>query len=912
MDKYEYKLKLDQMKSLTAENNYKEAAEIADTINWHKIKNVNALIKAGEIYEKVGRYEESRDILLMAYDRSPIGRMIIYRLAQIAIKMGNYAEAKDYYDEFVEIAPHDSLKYVLRYEINKAQGADYGTLIAILEELKEQEYSEEWAFELACLYHKAGMSEKCIEACDELILWFGDGPYVERALELKMLYQPLTHQQEEKYRQFRQRKDGVVEVTPEEELESGEIVNETLQIPKVKLSPERFNTQNLQEELQKSMQQIMEATEKEEVADSMDNIKKLVEEIPYLQIPKEETPLEQTAELPHIETDAEIDDSLKTNFKELLAEDGDGQMSLLVPERSMIESQITGQISIDEVLAEWEKTKRAAEAALQEAEQRKLESAKARALQEAGDIMERLADVIPKLDSGLTPKDLLDEQYLGGRPIEDDRAAEMVANMNQILQQEIDRLSTENAAMDEQLAAAEAERMAGLEATLQAQVAENVTDFLDEPLAGPEFAAEAELYEEPEPAAEAELYAEPELAAEAELYEEAELAAEAELYEEAEPAAESQFIEESELNAASEQMEEEKKPEVVEEDAVELLAAGVQELLAEESAHEETTSTWEAELEADIAVAEAQLAMHAATASKTPEPEETLAEPKDADAMEMEAALLAEMTKGMQAEVSEDAHSIKKLSKEQKEIFTYFVPIKGMEQQLCQALTGAAGRLSAGRTASTGNMIIQGGKGSGKTVLATSVIKALQKETGKPSGRIGKIEAAVLNQKDVAVLLEKVAGGCLIIEKVGGISKETAQKLAALLERDTSGVFVIIEDTRKGVEKALSKDMNFAARFSEKINIPIFTSDELVEFAKSYAKELGYTIDEMGVLALYNSISNIQKLDQATTLTEVKEIVDEAISHAERGGLKKAFSIIASQRYDEDDYVILREKDFGF
>lgn len=864
MDKYEYKLKLDQMKTLTAENNYKEAAEIADTINWHKIKNVNALIKAGEIYEKVGRYEESRDILLMAYDRSPIGRMIIYRLAEIAIKMGNFAEAKDYYDEFVEIAPHDSLKYVLRYEISKAQGADYGTLIAVLEELKEQEYSEEWAFELACLYHKAGMSEKCIEACDELILWFGDGPYVERALELKMLYQPLTRQQEEKYRQFRQRKDGVVEVTPEEELESGEIVNETLQIPNVKLSPERFNTQNLQEELQKSMLQIMEATEKEEVADSMDNIKKLVEEIPYLQIPNEEIPLEQTAELPHIETDAEIDDSLKTNFKELLAEDGDGQMSLLVPERGMIESQITGQISIDEVLAEWEKTKRAAEVALQEAEQRKLESAKARALQEAGDIMQRLADVIPKLDSGLTPKDLLEEQYLGGRPIEDDKAAEMVANMNQILQQEIDRLSTENAAMDEQLAAAEAERMEEPEEEQQIPDAEYAADLLEEP----DTFAEAELPEE------------------------------------------------AGMNDELEMPMEENTPVSIEGDMSELLAAGVQELLAEENLQEEAAGTWEAELEAEIASAEAQLAMQAAAAMEPREPEvQEVTEPKEpehTDIMDVEAALLAEMAKGMQSEVSEDVHSIKKLSKEQKEIFTYFVPIKGMEQQLCQALTGAAGRLSSGRTASTGNMIIQGGKGSGKTVLATSVIKALQKETGKPNGRIGKIEASVLNKKDVTVLLEKVSGGCLIIERVGDISKETAQKLATLLERDTSGVFVIIEDTRRGVEKALSKDVNFAARFSEKITIPIFTSDELVEFAKSYAKELGYTIDEMGVLALYNSISNIQKLDQATTLTEVKDIVDEAIAHAERGGLKKAFSIIASQRYDEDDYVILREKDFGF
>lgn len=841
MDKYEYKLKLDQMKSLTAENNYKEAAEIADTINWHKIKNVNALIKAGEIYEKVGRYEESRDILLMAYDRSPIGRMIIYRLAEVAIKMGNYSEAKDYYDEFVEIAPHDNLKYVLRYEISKAQGADVRTLIAILEELKEQEYSEEWAFELACLYHRAGMSEKCIEACDELILWFGDGPYVERALELKMLYQPLTRQQEEKYRQFRQRKDGVVEVTPDDALESGEIVNETVQIPKVKLSPERFNTQNLQEELQKSMQQIMEATEKETVDDSMDNIKKLVEEIPYLQIPKEETVSQETAEMPHIETDAEIDDSLKTNFKEFLAEDYDGQMSLFVPESGHTEPQITGQISIDEVLAEWEKTKRAAEAALQEAEQRKLESAKARALQEAGDIMERLADVIPKLDSGLTPKDLLDEQYLGGRPIADDKAAEVVASMNQLLQQEIDRLSTENAQMDEQLAAAEAERAS-------------------EPVSEPE---ESAVYEEELPVAE-----------------------------------EDSFEEMSEL---------------VEEEPEEMLATGVQELLAEEEPVEDTQLLQqEMDLPEEKEEILPQIDMETALLEEAMKETEEISKPAKDETVNLESELLAAVEKNVQQEVEDTTvHTIKKLSKEQREIFTYFVPITGMEQQLCQALTGAASRLMSGRSASTGNMIIQGGQGSGKTVLATSVIKALQKEIGKPNGRIGKIEASVLNQKDVEALLAKVAGGCLIIEKAGAISKETAQKLAALLERDTSGVLVIMEDTHKGIQKALSRDAGFAARFSEKINIPIFTSDELVAFAKSYANELGYTIDEMGVLALYNSISNIQKLDEATTLTEVKEIVDRAIARAERGGLKKAFSIIASHRYDEEDYVILREKDFG-
>lgn len=866
MDKYEYKLKLDQMKSLTAEGKYEEAAEIADTINWRKIKNINALVKVGEIYEKVGRYDESKDVLLTAYDKSPIGRMIIYRLAEVAVRTKSFDEAKEYYQEFVEIAPHDNLKYVLKYEISKAQGADIGTLIGILEELKEQEYSEEWAYELAYLYHKAGMSEKCIDACDELILWFGDGPYVERALELKMLYQPLTKQQEDKYRTFRQRHDGVVEVRPEDPLESGEIVPEPVQIKDVKMSAERFNTQNLQEELQRSMQEIMNATEKEAVNDTMDNIKKLVEDIPYLQIPseKEEEPQEEEV-YQHIETDEEIDNSLKSNFQEMLV-DEDGQMSLYMQGGRVAEPQVSGQMSIEDVLADWEKTKRAAEAALQEAEQRKLESAKARALQEAEELLGRLADVIPMLDSGLTPKDLLDQKYLSKDGQPNDSAVSMVTNMNQFLQQEIDRLSDENAQMDEQLAAVGASPVgdymanAGVAAEDAAQnvVAAGVQELM----------AEEEL---------------PEIAM-LEGLDDIDNQWEDEDFEELD-------AEVPQENAASlaEHTAEQTKPEALAE-ADDTMEAG--------------TSAEDVEA-AILAETARQMAKESVEKEELPEIEL----PGDLDLGKEETAeeILPAIA---EPEAFEVPDTIGKLSKELREIFTYFVPITGMEEQLCQALTGASQHLTKGATAGTGNMIIQGGSGSGKTVLATSMIKALQKETGKPNGKIGKIEASVLNQKDVAALLKKVAGGCLIIEKAGDLSRETALKLSLLLEQDTSGVLVIIEDTKHGIQKALSRDDGFAAKFSEKINIPIFTSDELVSFAKSYANELGYTIDEMGVLALYNSISNIEHADRETTLTEVKEIVDKAVAHSEKGGLKKAFSIITSRRYDEDDYIILREKDF--
>lgn len=812
MDKYEYKLKLDEIKNLMAKKQYTEAAEIAESINWRKVRNVNALMKAGDIYAQIGRYDEAKEILLMAYDRSPIGRMIIYKLAEIAIKTKEFDEAQEYYDEFVEIAPHDNLKYILRYEINKAKGAGLDVLIQILEELKEQEYTEKWAFELAYLYHQAGRSEECINACDELILWFGDGPYVEKALELKMLYQPLNRAQEDKYRQFKQRKDGIVEVRPEDYLESGEIIKEPVQIKPVTTNAEKFNTVNLQEELARSMQQIMNATEKEEVADTMQGIKKIVEEIPYLQLPQdEEAQKERFADIP---TDEEIDGSLKINFQEMLGEDYDGQMRMVVPEKSALEAQITGQMSIQDILEEWEKTKRAAEKALQEAEQQKLESAKAKALAEAGDIMERLADVIPQLDAGLTSKELLEKEYLGKLPEEE--AGQLVANMNDILQQQIDSISQANAKIDEFLAA-------GVPGQ-NGEAAAGAADAMEIPEGEGIAAADEE-----EPAGTEEM---------------------------------------TELSP------EEELPEIALPDDI-----------AEEVAATEAEEVSDA---AEEALPKIQLEPEAET--EDAKPEEKLPEIAEPDSDEDNIG---------------ERKPITHLSKEQKAIFTYFVPVSGMEPQICQAMEGSIEHLEKGIKG--GNILIQGARGSGKTVLATALVKAIQNEIGKPGKRVGKIDAVSLNQKNIPELLKKVAGGCLIIEKIGGISRETAVKLSLALEADDTGILVIAEDTREGITKAMGRDESFARRFTEKITLPIFTSDELVSFAKSYAHELTYEIDEMAVLALYNRISNIQRLDRATTLTEVKEIVDEAIANSEKFSIKKVFF---SKKYKDDDYVILHEKDF--
>ena len=888
MDKYEYNLKLDQIKALSAEEGYMSAAEIADSINWNKIKNVNTLVKIGEIYEKAERYQDARDILLMAYDRSPIGRMIIYRLAEVAIKMGDYDAATEYYDEFVEIAPHDDMKYVLRYAIKKGQGASFDELITILEEYKDEEYTEEWAYELAYLYHKAGKADKCIDACDELILWFGDGPYVERALELKMLYQPLTKAQEEKYRRFKAEKEKpakikdeaeVTEIGAMEMVKGGEIVHDDVTIPQITVNQEKFNTVNLQQEIAKGMQQIMEAKGKNEVADTMDTIKKIVEDIPYLKLEKEqEEYVQQPEETEHIATDEEIDGSLKLNFKELLGEDADGQMSMVMSEKTQLEHQITGQMSIQDVLEEWEKTRHAAEIALKEAEQQKLESAKARALQEAGDIMERLNDVIPKLDAGVTPKELLEEEYLKV-PVDIIEQKAAVKEPEEEQKPDMQELYAEET-VDEVQEPQEAPEDTIDEAQEPQEAPEDTIDEAQEPQEAPEEAIEEaieevqESREVPEEAADEarEPVGEPEDIIMAEESEKDEILMQ--------PTTMMPEITDDMLNVDDDTSDDETSQE--------------KENVSEKRDFDHVTSFIEQEI-AKMTAKNPGLEKKLDMAKTRKMPDISL--PEDLDSEEDDSKL-------------KETKHIKELTSEQKAIFSYFIPVKGMEDQICKAYNAVLDHFNRKENASTGNLIIQGEQGCGKTMLATSFIKVLQKDGEQLTGKMGKIDAAALNKKDVQQVVRKITGGCLIIERAGDIDRSIAAQLSFLMEHDITGTLYILEDTSKGIKKALSMDEGFASKFTEKISVPIFTNDELVLFAKSYSAELGYKIDEMAILALHNRISNIERIDQATTLTEVKDIIDEAIDREAHSGLKKAISILTAKRYTDDDRIVLKEDHF--
>ena len=868
MDKYEYKLKLEQLQNLMAAGEYATASEMADTINWKKVRSSNTLCMVSDIYEKTEKYDACREVLLQAYDHSPIGRNIVSKLAEVSIKAKRIDEAEEYYNEFLEIAPKDNMRYVLAYEISCLKDAPLTDRIAILEELKEHEYTEKWAYELAALYGQADMRDKCVETCDELILWFGEGEYVEKALDLKRLYQPLTPAQEEKYKQFREKK-GMVEISIPAAPERKNVIHEMVKTPETTVTASKFNTSNLEEELAKSMKQIMEATKKETVVDTMENIKKIVGDIPYL---NGEHEAEETFTFDKEKINEQVDERLKKEFDKLMAENAEESdkkdepeteakpeetLSEAIEEENAEEDTIeekaaSAQASIEEVLDEWEKTKHAAEIAIAAAEQKKLEISKEHALVEAGEIMERLKTLIPILSA--TPGEEI--------PVpEDTVAAALVPDESE-----------------------KAEAKEDLEETAEVVEAEAESETEETKEAAETVETESQIEPETEKAADEETVVE---AAEPSVE-----AADAEL----EDVEEEAPVEEKEDLSTTKEM-------------PDLKAARAEKTAeTEEEAEAEEEPKEEKRLSVVEPVPDEELEKVLAQATQMFVENANVEVPVTGTAptgVSQNTGVLPEIQ--MPDDIEEDK---KELTEEQKELFTYFLPVPGMEDQIRQVLLGAKTRIGNSVTSLAGNILIQGEEGSGKTVFATSLIKAIQKEIGNEDAKIGKISAESLNHKDFAALIPKIEGGYLIVDKAGQLTAETAAYMSQVMEQNTQGMVVILEDTRAGIRKVMNLDFGFTKKFTEKIDIPIFTIDELVDFGKSYAKEMECTIDEMGVLALYNRINNIQKLDRATTLAEVKDIVDEAIEKAEGSGIKKAFGSIFSKKYNENDYLILHEKDF--
>lgn len=784
MDRAEYRETIRKIKDLEAQERYSEAANIIGSVNWKKVKSASTLCNMGIIMSKAGRYREGKDLLLMAYDHATVGRSIVYELVEVALQEGNLEEAQEYYEEYAEIAPKDSKRYLLQYKIAKARKRPDKELIPILEKLNDKEFSEEWSYELALLYHKTGEKEKCIQMCDDIDLYFGNGAYVEKALELKQIHTVLTREQAKKQEAFRARKGGRagqgIETQAAAVSQNGEVSAE---------NSAKYNTINLQAELAKGMQQIMDAPDSKTVQSTMRFIQKLVKDS---QLPIEEPTEENDEELfRDIETEKEIDDALNLNFREILKEEEPAKSEQ--PEEP--EQKADGQMSIEEVLAEWEKTKTAAKEALDEAESRRLESARQRALLQTENLMEQLQDLSQKLPD--MPAEMSDEALAAAasESIDTDLVAEAV-------QEEPQMDATRRISADE----------------------------IRQALAGDK-----------------------------------------------EPAAEEAFAEE----------------EAAEESFPEAEDTGIEEI-GEPEELSEMESLYEAPVADEDYVEEAD-----------PEEEDYAAEEEYSEE-EPEEEALPEIQMPKEVKLTEDVEEeteISQLTEEQKKQFSYFMSVAGMENQICSILEGVRNR-KKDLTSNSGNIMITGEKHCGKTQLAADLVKVIQKDYPHESGQVGRIKAESLNQKSVRKIIEKVYGGYLIIESAGDLSEQKANELAGEMTRETGGLLVIIEDTSRRLKELLLRSGALAGKFTEKIRIPLFTNDELVEFGKLYAYENGYVIDEMAVLSLYECIASIAKANQATTLEEVKEIVEDAMDNAKHGRL---FS-----KKDEDGNIILREKDFDY
>ncbi len=760
LDKYEFRIKTDQIKKLIQQKDYPAAMKIADTIDWSRTKNMSLLTIIGEVYEKNGRYEDSLDILLMVYERYPAGRTVVYKLCELFIQLGNYKEAVEFYQEYAKIAPYDTSRLILKYKICKGQGKDLDTLIKILEDLKSQDYHEEWAYELALLYHQARRIEQCVAECDEIDLWFGEGYYVTKALELKMRYQPLTPVQMKKYEN---------RYAYQEEGEGLKEVNLEAQEPEIKVRTVTFDTLGLQAELAKSIDMLMSATDKKSVENTMENVKRLVEE----------------SQIPEIAPEPIV-------YEEILSEDEDGQISLYVPEQDVLEKQITGQMTIEDVLKEWEKTKESAERAIEESRMRQLEKVRNRALEETGNIMERLKDVLPTAEAD---RRVVKEAMKDMEP----SAAVNEAEEAETLERTKEWIPPKHY-RDEDMPVSEA-------------VLASIPDESDEP------AVRVDVGEET-----------------------AEIDIEAEL----------------------------KRREI-----------GIEQPEAAEAAME-------------AAVSEEPEAADSAGNEEQPDKWEKKESKKPAEEKEKK----KKAKKGSETEKSKADGGF---SDEQREILSYFMDIPGVSGTLEEI----------GKHYSSSSFImISGPEGSGRTSLATRLVKASQLYPDSVGKKIAKTTGSALNEKNVAQIFEKLAQGSLIVERAEELSQDTLNNLYQEMKKYKNRLQVYFIGKTKPLTAALKRNENLYQACGHKITLPIYRNDDLVAFARAYARGQKYSIGDMGVLALYTRIGAMQTLSHKVTLGEVKEIVDEAIVNSGKFTPKKFLGKLFATHIDEDGLIVLNEQDF--
>ena len=1070
MDKYEYKLKTEQMLELMEDGAYRKAAEIADSIDWKRVRNAAMLTNVSDIYEKNKEYQKSYDVLNLAYRRAEGSRKIISRLCTLALKTGNVDEAIDYYDDFTQIAPKDPNQYILRYQILRAQRAPIEQQIEALEEYKKSEYIEEWAYELAKLYQEAGMTAECLEECDDLILWFSEGQYVYKAMELKMQYKPLTPSQQEKYDRRYEKLSAETEEMPdiatyaeaktddeddaseffakpvsEEETKAEEadrdkqvkeaaesvadeehdeepVSNDPAPAPRKKIG----NTMPLNE----ALRQLLHHDEEDASTESDSSDQAVSNEIDE----DEAEPLPDDLEkaIGEIESvaDMEMVNRLSDEKKRKTVSSASG-MKEIIPD----DDQIEGQINLDDILTGWEGAPEESddqdksesiitENEIREAEELPTEELE---LEEAEDFQTEEIDLTEAEEIPAEEIELEEAEEVPAEEIELEEAEEIpveeieLEEAEEIPAEEIEPEEAEEVPMEEnELNQAEdlTENIAEGDTTgdkmenkktepiLPPDIQRMIDEiegvipreeekpkptgrYLKRPVEEPhenmgkladdlrmdedfeeedyfdeldELSEEENYFEEAEELPEEENYFDEaeELSEEENYFEEAEELPEEENYfDEAEELSEEEnyfdeseeFSEEEDYFDESEELPEEEDyfDESEEFSEEEDYFDESEELPEEEDYFDESEEFPEEEDYFDdgedldnVPDLEEEFRVNP---EHTSEPDDREIPDDDDDGMDIlsattplsrkETAKLIATGKTAPLPLDEisDALSMTDtgfivhgrydletqsgigtragLTEEQKKLFSYFVPVRGMSEQLVDVLEQDKNCTNRAGTSKTGNLLIIGNKGNGKTVLAVDVVKAIQKQRNIRQGKVAIVTGDSLNKKKISDIFDKLYGGALIIEKAGKMNEKTVARLNKAMERDTGELLIVLEEQRKPLDRLLSSNREFRRKFTSRLEVPIFINDELVTFGQTYAQENGYRIDEMGILALYSRIDSLQREDHAVTVAEVKEIMDEAIQHSQKASAKKLVKRVFGKNTDDADRILLSEKDFN-
>ena len=950
MDKAEYQSRLEELNSLVKKEDYEGALAVVESVDWRRVKSLRTLGMVADVYEANKRYPEAKKILLMAYDRSSIGKGILYRLVEVSVKMKDFDEAIDFYNEFEEVAHHDNSRYLLKYKILKGQKAPLEQQISLLEEYKEREFTERWAYELANLYSRAGETQKCVAACDELILWFSEGKYVTKAMELKMKYEPLSPSQKVKYEhRFDYKKNEELSEDPEAlevrlagESGAGEMAatKEPAGMQEVKPVSGGVLSQYLADEEEKEAGSPYEAYQKTQQAKAnaaqvqeyeAEPQTKPIEEVPEEKAYADNTPtyLGNTIDL-HAELAKSIRDvfSFRGKKQEETAEEEEPvkeeetsdepvqyEIKDLEPEQLDVNVEIAPDANMTIKTRPQPKPKEKAEPVMPKTREEKT--------YEEPD----LAALFQETAANLSEEVAEEEAETTEQPMDPESATKAEEEAAEPTELAEEAETTEQPMDPESEAKAEEEEEAA-EPTEPAEKAETTEQPMDPES---EAKAEEEAAEPTEPAEEAETTEQPiNPASEANAEEEVEIPqpeAETEEKEEVEPA-ETSDMDETVVIPDLKPVEDTRATI----DFGELQTALDNEVEAAEQASEteipaEPSDPFEPADTRPIEITPEEIEIEVPTEPKRESVSDATINmsvertadatvqlirdkiPKGTVAKSIEEVLRDETPEETRLRILNDTQP-EKLNDEQKALFTYFAKVPGMDIQILDAMHGVY-HYAGDRTSRHGNIAIMGGYGTGKTKLSEDLVRAICADLKIPATKMARLDASALNKKDCAQIVSKLSGGFLLIERAGLMYPETIEKLSQAMDFRTDSLVLIIEDEKVSMRGLLRNYPDFAKKFETVISIPVFTNDELVTFARTYARENGYKMDEMGVLALYTQIGNNQKEGEPMTIAKVKEMVDRAIAHAEKG-TRKFGRRMSRKHTDADDRVILYEKDFEF